>query len=551
MNLNIKSKIVLGSSFALILIIVLSLIAYRSIGSLVETSEWVDHTHLVLENASTIEKLIVDMETGERGFLIAGKEEFLEPYESGKKQLSSILTITNDLVSDNPKQVERLADIEKTIKLWQKKAGVPEIKKRRDVAKNSNAITEFKNLYSRTVGKEIFDNIRYEFQTIRSEFELENNLPGVIVSIDTLKSLVDIETGQRGFLLTGKEESLDPFITGQKSFEQNLKFLKLIGKKSKSNRIIDLSIDRILIFVNKWFDKAVTPEIESRRKLNKLSSTMTDVTSIIERGVGKRIMDDIRFKLKAFKQVEQELMTIRKIKSKREIMATKNVIIFGTLIILIASLIWSFWHGSNISNPINQLKLASDGIRDGNYPGKIYIKTKDEIADLGNAFEKMAIKIKSDEQAILLKIKEAESAKEEAEEARLTADSANKAKSVFLANMSHEKRTPLNAIIGYSQILQRKQSLIEEQFKAIQTINKSGNHLLELINNILDISKIEAGKEELNAIDFDLGALSNELISIFSASCQDKQIALDIDKQPEGQFILNGDLGKLRQVLMN
>lgn len=100
LGLNIKQKIMFGSTLALILVIVLSLVAYRSIGSLVETADWVKHTHQVISNASTIEKLIVDMETGQRGFLITGKQEFLEPYETGKIQLFILLTETIELVSD-------------------------------------------------------------------------------------------------------------------------------------------------------------------------------------------------------------------------------------------------------------------------------------------------------------------------------------------------------------------------------------------------------------------------------------------------------------------
>ena len=193
--LTIKSKIVLTSCIALVLISILAFLSYQSIRSLAETAEWADHTHLVLGNASTIEKLIMDVETGERGFLIAGKNEFLEPYEFGKERLYTLLTETKELVSDNPDQVERLGEIDKLILLWQKKAGIPEIQKRREVVQSATAVSEFKNLQTRTVGKEIFDNIRYEFQTIRTEFELQHNLMGIVIATDTLQSLVDMETG--------------------------------------------------------------------------------------------------------------------------------------------------------------------------------------------------------------------------------------------------------------------------------------------------------------------------------------------------------------------
>lgn len=192
LDLNIKNKIILGSLPALILVAILTLLSYYSIASLVNDAEWVKHTHEVIANASTIEKLVVDMETGERGFLITGKKEFLEPYESGKKQLSDRLQEIKELVSDNPGQVEKLEIIEQTINQWQKNAAIPEIDKRRDVAKHSQAISNLKRLRSRTVGKDIFDNIRYESQLINSEFTRNNNSKGIIVLLETVKALLDM-----------------------------------------------------------------------------------------------------------------------------------------------------------------------------------------------------------------------------------------------------------------------------------------------------------------------------------------------------------------------
>jgi signal transduction histidine kinase/CheY-like chemotaxis protein len=135
--------------------------------------------------------------------------------------------------------------------------------------------------------------------------------------------------------------------------------------------------------------------------------------------------------------------------------------------------------------------------------------------------------------------------------AEAAAESANQAKSDFLASMSHEIRTPLNAILGYSQIMQRDRELTVEQKDAIGCISASGQHLLGLINEILDLSKIEAGRMELNPADFDLAALGQGLTATFQPLCAGKRIGFRVVFDGGGKKCVTGDEGKLRQVLIN
>ena len=138
--------------------------------------------------------------------------------------------------------------------------------------------------------------------------------------------------------------------------------------------------------------------------------------------------------------------------------------------------------------------------------------------------------------------------------ARKEADQANRAKSAFLANMSHEIRTPLNAIMGYSQILNRQASLPAELLPSVSNIEKSGEHLLGMINDILDLSKIEAGKTELHPVDFELSELLQGLSAMFQVRCKQKGVQWQVDAsaiEGEENVVLHGDQGKLRQVLIN
>ncbi|HAJ26301.1 MAG TPA: hypothetical protein DCG53_03505 [Syntrophus sp. (in: bacteria)] len=141
----------------------------------------------------------------------------------------------------------------------------------------------------------------------------------------------------------------------------------------------------------------------------------------------------------------------------------------------------------------------------------------------------------------------------DAEIARLTADTANKAKSDFLANMSHELRTPLNSIIGFSDVLQEQMAgdLNEKQQEYINYILTSGKHLLSLINDILDLSKVEAGKMELELSMVPLNEALNGALSMFKEKAMKHGLALSIEIEPDADTLIEADARKLKQILFN
>src|SRR5438045_3009377 len=129
---------------------------------------------------------------------------------------------------------------------------------------------------------------------------------------------------------------------------------------------------------------------------------------------------------------------------------------------------------------------------------------------------------------------------------------ANRAKSVFLANMSHEIRAPLNAILGFSQLMLRDHDLTPRQCQYLGTINRSGEHLLALINDILEMSKIEAGRTTLNPSTFDLPALLNDLEMMFRVRTNEKKLSFSVELIGDDvpQYIV-ADINKMRQVFIN
>ncbi len=136
-------------------------------------------------------------------------------------------------------------------------------------------------------------------------------------------------------------------------------------------------------------------------------------------------------------------------------------------------------------------------------------------------------------------------------EATREAKAANEAKSAFLANMSHELRTPLNAILGFSQLLIRAQTLAPTELENVGIIARSGEHLLTLINQVLDLSKIEAGRITLNPKKFDLYRLLDDIEDLLGLKASEKGLQLACLRDPDTPRYLNADEMKLRQVLIN
>jgi signal transduction histidine kinase/CheY-like chemotaxis protein len=209
----------------------------------------------------------------------------------------------------------------------------------------------------------------------------------------------------------------------------------------------------------------------------------------------------------------------------------------------------------SLVRPLHALLAGVRRMEAGEYGVAVPAPVADEIGLLSRAFNKFSGElgdlIHNLEERVAERTQELNAAKSVAETQSERAKAAAAAKTAFLAHMSHELRTPLNAILGFSDLMSHDAVLTPQQRSHLNIINRSGEHLLALINDVLDFSKIDAARVTVNAAPFNLRRLLDDLISMFSLRAAQKRLWLVADLDPMLPDFIVADQSKLRQILIN
>ncbi|MCG6882115.1 MAG: methyl-accepting chemotaxis protein [Deltaproteobacteria bacterium] len=398
-SLKVGKKLAIGYITVVVAVVIVAVVILISLGRLTEKFSFVvEHDLPVLENGIRLAKLMVDLETGERGFLITGKEEFLEPYHAGLKEFDSLIETEKKLVSDNPPQVKRLEEIQKHKSEWLSMVAEPVIALRYKANKANVSADNLQEVLKGGVGKGIMDTMRGIMDGMVARWHSAGNIKGVVLTDSLAKAMVDRETGERGFLITGAEEFLEPYNAGKEAFTKLIPELRALVSNAHDGTATEdemkNDISRLEKLANEWETKAAGPEIAARREMNAQPVTFKDVVAFVETGTGKAIMDQIRGEFAAFNKLENELNLQRSADAKRMATLTMGITILLILLSVGLSLVVGIKISRSITGPLGKLLEAAEAVAGGDLDRSVETPSQDEVGTLAKAFNQMTHRLR-------------------------------------------------------------------------------------------------------------------------------------------------------------
>lgn len=589
MKTSLERKIVLGFIACGLILSGVAVFSYKNNEKFVDSNAWVDHTNQVMYEFEQILLYSVDAETGARGFVITQDDKYLEPYANANLKIFEHVDKVRELTRDNSVQQKNIDELE-----LQLKAHIAHLNKYVELGKKEN--DKAKELVASGEGKLIEDGVRKivnrsreieqnllteRKQTSKSDARNFNILFTVLllviilvlvavffVIITNLRALkkAETETANKNWLLAGNTE-LNSKIQGEREITELAQdvIIQLVS-------YLKAQIGAIYIFEEEELKLAGTYAFDNRK----------NNSNIIKIGQGLIGQAALEKKPIIFTEVPVDYIRIN---SGLGNSSPKNIIVFPFLysgklkgVIEIGSI-------NKFSElEIQLLNLVSEniGIAFASSQSRSKLKNlleetqaqseelqnqQEEMKQLNEELEEQAQNMKQQQeelqqtneeleeqtQSLEMKNQEVEAARADIEQKTRQLEISSKYKSEFLANMSHELRTPLNSLLILSKDLadNKKKNLSEEEVESAEIIHRSGQDLLGLINEVLDLSKIEAGKMALNIGRLSLNEFTTNLNRNFKHQADKKGLKLNINLGKELPEAIQTDAQRLDQVIKN
>jgi len=660
--MKLRTLLSLGYILVFALMIVLATVTYRGFNSLNDTAEWVAHTQKVIRMANLMQKHMVDMETGVRGFLITGNEKFLKPHDEGEEEFATLMKQLKKLVSDNPSQVKLIEQVDKLKNKWLRVAGEPLIVVRKK-AKSEADMKKISAMVERQTGKRLMDEIRDDFEKF---LQIEKNLLAVRekeaktasdrnIFIVIFGTIIAIVFGVAGMIIASR------FIFKQVGGEPAV-IAKITDQIAKGNLDDDIeegrvstgilaSIKTMLLSLRKnkklvedqdWLKTGIAQlndivrgEGDIRQLSKKIISEMTSYMNaqigalylldetedilVLTGSYAYKKRKNISNKFKsgeglvgqAFLEKQQIVISnvpedYVKITSglgesvPRFIVETPFMFVDEVIGVIEIGTIHEMSNlqllyleravqvtGISFNTVKNQEELTKALAESQTLSEELQAQSEElqsqqeELKAANEELEAQTVSLKKNEGSLIAQQEELQAANEELEEktdflekqraeitekndvlARTGTELETKAKeleissrykSEFLANMSHELRTPLNSILLLSRDLAQnmEKHLDEEEVESAEIVYNSGNDLLNLINEILNLSKIESGKMTLELKDLSIKDIADDIKVNFARLIKEKGLTMKVDVDKDIPDSIKTDSQKLNQVIKN
>lgn len=617
-NLKIRGKIASGYFVILLLLGLFLLVVSARIAKLEDETVFLsNHDMVVHELTYQIEKNVLDMETGQRGYALTGKIDYLTPYSSGLTEWRIHYHKLNNLISDNPSQVQNLQAVKENIELWIKNAGQYVVDLKRN-GQDEAVIRFFEN----DAGKSIIDSIRSQ-----SAFFLDNERELTSERIATLKDgnhrllvtmyllwgLVVLVTALMTALIAGSivnplrkviQAISNIAVGGDLSERITVRtYDELYDLGDATNRLLETverdqwgseQLSEMSIALQETTDLTALcriflsklPEIlelqygavfvrnhEDRYERiyayagSEQSNSMVGVGSL---GLGEGLAGQCALDMK-MRVLEDLPANYISINSGLGRTAPRYVIIAPVIfenkaiaVLEVACLTkWSPFHYDLLTKLLTSFGVTLNSVMTRMELQRLYGEAQvmnEELQVQSEELQVQAEELQSQTQELLILNVELENQKTIAERTAVELEQYNEQleqssryKSEFLANMSHELRTPLNSMLILSQLLaeNRNESLTEEEQNYANVIHASGSELLGMINDILDLSKVEAGKMLVEMDAVNLTELPSILKGYFGKTAEQRDLRFDVVLEEGVPDLFYTDELRLHQILRN
>lgn len=488
-------KIYIGTTVALLTLMMVIILGYQSIGENQRSSVWVTQTLSVIAKIQQVETEMNELGTSSRGFIITSQDRHLNHFEKTRPVFEKVLNDLVGLTNDSPKQQARVLQIKSVsaelIDFHQ--ANIERVK--------NNKTSEAVALIKKGLGQDKVDVIRAIIkEMIEQEEKLLNDRLHLQKKSTNQSNLIILAGSVLAFFLVLIASFMVIF-----EFKRRIAAQKTLNEASQVQKAILQASAFALIATD------VTGKITL---FNAAAEKLLGYTSeeILGRDPG------------VFHRPEEMLKMADHLKMRfgETVPLGFDIFTYRAKKGMVESDQWTYIRKNGTAIPVN-LSITAQRDLNGEITGYLGI-----AYDVSQQLEYEEAILQAKEQAV----------------------AGTQAKSEFLANMSHEIRTPMNAIMGMAELLNETE-LNEEQRKYVEVFQRAGESLLNIINDILDLSKIEAGHFELDKMPFSLSSVVEKSAEIMALKAHQKQLelAVDIDEELNDHFI--GDPNRLRQILLN